>query len=78
MVAKLKLTKLQKLGGESLKGRAKSNLAFPWEPRRKQKKRFKTRLLAYIRILIICFSYFNAVKSPYYLTAICEISAVAP
>ena len=30
------------------------------------KKRFKTTLLAYIRITIInCFAYVNAVKSPY-------------
>ena len=29
MMAKLKLTKLQKLGGESVKGKANSSLAFP-------------------------------------------------
>ena len=58
--------------------KAKESLAFPSEPRRKQKKkqnkkRFKTRLLAYIRTIIICFTYFSAVKSPYCLTATCWI-----
>ena len=61
-----------------MKEKAKSRLASPSEPRRKQSKKVKTRLLAYIRIITMCFTYFNGVKSPYYLTASSGISVVAP
>ena len=71
---------MQKLDVDGrVKGKVKTSLASPPEPRRKQNKRIKTRLLAYIRIIIIIsFTYFNAVKFPCCLTASPGISAMAP
>ena len=70
---------MQKLDVDGrVKGKVKSSLASPSEPRRTKNKRIKTRHLAYIRIIIISFTCFNAVKSPCCLTASPGISAMAP
>ena len=82
-MAKLKLTKLQKLGVRAW--REKQNQVLhshqnqgenKKKKKKKKKKNLKTRLLVYTRI-IIYLTYLNAAKFPYFLTATCWISAVA-
>ena len=75
----LKLTEMQKLGVRAKRKKQNQVLNSHQNQGQNNKKKIQNRLLAYIRIIIIiiCFTYFNAVKSPYCLTATSGITAVA-
>ena len=67
------MTKLQKLGVRAWREK-QNQVLHSHQNQGENKRRFKTRLLTYKRIIMICFTYFNAVKFPYCLTSTCGIT----
>ena len=55
-------------------GKSKIKSCIPIRTKEKTKKRFKTRLLAYTRIIMICLTYFIAVKSQFLNCILWDIS----
>ena len=67
------MTKLQKVGVRAWREK-QNQVLHSHQNQGENKRQFKTRLLTYKRIIMICFTYFNAVKFPYCLTATCGIT----